>query len=106
MASKKDGFRISDEMHGSVQQERDRSKIFIFKDDKSKSYGFPIAMETKGMFLRQVQEELQRGQMIWAKHPQDFSIFEIGEYDVLTGQIFMYESKNCLGLVQDFRQSN
>lgn len=86
-----------------MHKEQEKHKIFIFKDDKSASYGMPMVQQTRGMFLRDVQEELNRGQAVFARHPQDFSIFEIGEYDPTTGKIDLYETKNCLGLVSDFR---
>ena len=62
-----------------------------------------INVQTTGMFIRDVQEELSKGSAVWAKHPQDFSIFEVGEYDPYVGQVFLHESKKCLGLVQDFK---
>lgn len=81
-------------------------KIFCFKDDKSNSYGPPVTSENQGMFIRQIQEELHRGNAIFAKHPQDFSIFELGSYDAHTGNIVTYETKKCLGLVLDFKVTN
>lgn len=89
-----------------MQHTEEKHKLYVLKDDKSTSYGAPITFPTRGMFIRNfIQEELMRGQAIFAKHPQDFSVFEIGEYDPRSGNIDMYESKTCLGLVQDFRSS-
>jgi len=81
-------------------------KLFVLKDDKSTSYGAIITSPTTGMFLRDIQEGLQEGRAVWAKHPQDFSIFEVGEYDPTQGNVYMHESKKCLGLVQDFKTSS
>ena len=87
-----------------MHKEQEKYKIFVFKDDKSASYGMPITQPTRGIFIRDiVQEEIRRGQSVFARHPQDFSIFEIGEYDPQTGNVHLYETKNCLGLVSDFR---
>jgi len=88
---------------GHVAQEN--FKIFLFKDEKSLSYGMPITSQTRGAFIRDIQEELAKGQAIFARHPQDFAVYEIGEYNPLDGSINLYEQKNCLGLVQDFRSS-
>lgn len=82
-----------------------KAKMYLLKDEKSNSYGYPFTAKTRGLCIRDIQDELAGGQRIWAKHPQDFSLFEIGDYDELTGQIELYETKNCLGLLQDFRQS-
>lgn len=84
----------------------DKHKIFLLKDDKSATYGPPIVEQTRGMLIRSIQEGLQAGQAIWAKHPQDFALFEIGEYDVRTGNIELYDNKSCIGLVQDFKTSS
>lgn len=80
-------------------------KLLCFKDDKSESYGPPFVVETIGMFVRTLQEELARGTAIWAKHPQDFGIYELGTYLPSSGLINLYEQKKCLGLVQDYRHS-
>lgn len=76
-------------------------KIFCFKDVKSVTYGPPITAQTRGMFFRDIMDELKKGQAIWARHPMDFSIYELGEYDSRLGEIRLYPEKNCLGLVQD-----
>lgn len=83
-----------------------RLKVFVFKDDKSESYGPPIIMQTRGMFLREVMENLPRQETVWAKHPMDFSLFEIGEYCPTLGVLYPYEVKTCLGLVQDLKNSS
>lgn len=82
-----------------------KHKMFVLKDDKSATYGPPFVEQTRGMVIRSLQEGLQQGQAVWAKHPQDFTLFEIGEYDVRTGDVKLYESKSCVGLVQDLKLS-
>lgn len=91
--------------HITTQRTRENLKVFIFKDEKSNSYGLPILYKTRGLFIRDIQDELMKGQTIWSKHPQDFSVFEVGEYDEQSGLIINYETKNCIGLVSDFKLS-
>lgn len=91
--------------HEALTADVHKHKVFLFKDEKSNTYGYPIIAQTRGMFVRDVQDELSKGQAVWARHPQDFAIYEIGEYDISRGDIVLYGNKNCLGLVQDFRQS-
>lgn len=81
------------------------AKVFCLKDQKSSTYGPPFTMENSGFAIRMIQEGLQQGQAVWAKHPQDFSLFELGEYEPETGIIKTYDNKNCVGLVQDFKTS-
>lgn len=97
---------VTPEQHRELTVRAGIQKIFCFKDEKSETYGPPMTVETQGVFIRQIQEQLPQGQAIWSKHPQDFSIFELGEYDIYTGKILLHESKKCLGLVMDFRTTN
>lgn len=99
-------MKITNEQHEAATKTAGVQKIFCFKDDKSDSYGPPMTVENQGFLIRQVQEELVKGQAIWAKHPHDFSIFELGEYDIYTGIITRHETKKCLGLVLDFKTNN
>ena len=78
-----------------------KHKVFVIKDDKSETYGYPVVSQTRGMFLREIMDRAQDGQAMFSKHPMDFSIFEIGEYDPDQGAIIPYEVKTCIGLVQD-----
>ena len=78
-----------------------KQKVFVIKDDKSIVYGSPITAPTRGMFLREIMDKVNEGQAYFAKHPMDFSLFEIGEYDPDLGAMVPYEVKQCLGLVQD-----
>jgi len=80
-------------------------KVFVFKDSKSITYGPPFTEENRGRVIRSIQEQLPQQQAVWAKHPQDFTLFEIGEYDPRTGVVEMYETKEAIGLVQDFKSS-
>lgn len=80
-------------------------KIFVIKDEKSLSYGPPFTSMTRGSAIRDIQEGLSKGHAIWARHPQDFALYEIGSYSPSTGEILLYDQKNCLGLMQDFKQS-
>lgn len=91
--------------HDEMVQSVHKHKMFVFKDEKSNTYGYPVVVQTRGMFIRDVQDELMKGQAVWARHPQDFAIFEIGDYDLEKGSVELYANKNCLGLVQDFKAS-
>lgn len=88
-----------------MDSQAEKHKLFVFKDAKSLTYGPPFAEENRGKVIRGIQEQLAQKQAVWAKHPQDFTLFEIGEYDVRTGNVDMYESKVAVGLVQDFNIS-
>lgn len=102
----KSSMKQRKEEHDEVVKSISKYKLFVFKDDKSESFGLPICVETRGTFIRSVQEELSAPRTVWAKHPQDFAVYEIGEYDIFKGNVELYEQKKCLGLVQDFKISS
>lgn len=83
----------------------EKHKLFCAKDSKSETYGPIMTSKTTGLFLRQVSEVLNEGQSIWAKHPQDFTLFEVGEYLPESGDVIMYDAKKSLGLVQDLKSN-
>lgn len=78
-----------------------KHKVFVLKDEKSETYGYPVVSQSTGVFLRDLSDRARDGQSMFSKHPMDFSIFEIGEYDPDKGTLIPRESKICHGLVQD-----
>lgn len=77
-------------------------RVFCFRDSKSGSYGPPITYNNREMFIRDmVVPQLQKADSTVAKHPMDFSVFELGSYDPRTGELHL-QDKICLGLVSDF----
>jgi len=83
------------------KSEVDLMKVFVFRDEKSSAYGMPVTSRNRGTFLRETQDRMMEGQSMLARHPMDFSIYEIGEYCPEEGSFFPHENKHCMGLVSD-----
>lgn len=81
-------------------------KIFCLYDSVAQDYGFPVVRINQHVLFREIQEEILRGQSPMAKHPSDYTIFEVGEWDSTNGQFDFYEAKKSLGLVQDLKISS
>lgn len=77
-------------------------KVFCFRDAKSESYGPPITAPNQALFVRDVVIPTAQRDGVISKHPMDFSIYWLGDYDIQTGSMLPAESKTCLGLVSDF----
>lgn len=73
-------------------------KIFVVFDSKSEGYGIPFFQRTTGEALRGFTEAVNdpQKQSAVAKYPQDFTLFELGEYDELLGNLAPYNHKKSL----------
>lgn len=78
------------------------SQAFTIYDSKAEAYLSPFFMQSKGQALRAFQDAAQDKETQFAKHPSDFTLFEIGEYDDSTGIFTQYENKTSLGLAIEF----
>jgi len=61
-------------------------KVYSVYDSKIESYMQPIFVQTKGQMMRLFTDALADKSHIFAKHPEDYVLFEIGEWD---------DSKGC-----------
>lgn len=80
-------------------------KIFTVFDSKAEVYMTPFFLKSRGEAIRSWTEVVNDGQAIFCKHPSDFTLFEIGTFDELSGSVTMYESKVSLGLALEFKKA-
>lgn len=80
------------------------SKVYTVYDSKVEAYMTPFFMRGKGEALRAWASTVNDSQTQFCKHPSDFTLFEIGEYDDTMGVIKMYEAKISLGLALDYKE--
>ena len=63
-------------------------KIFAIQDVRSEQYGTPMFLSTTGQVIRSIADEVNTNkESMLNKHPEDFILFELGEYDIQTGEI-------------------
>lgn len=63
------------------------TKMFAVYDSKAQVYGTPFCMGTIGLALRAFTDLAKDPQSTVSKYPQDFSLFQVGEYDDQLGQV-------------------
>jgi len=83
-------------------------KIFVVFDGKTKSWGLPFLKDFTANALREWSEiasDVSDKNNQIAKYPDDFTLFEIGEYNRMDGSIIMYETKYSLGLASEQKQN-
>lgn len=89
-----------------------KGKLFSIYDAKALVYTQPNVAKSTGEMLRWFEDKVNSTRhdeldLPIVKHPGDFTLFEIGEFDELTCEIRMLESKISLGSGNEFkRQQN
>lgn len=81
-----------------------KTKIYSIYDSKAEAYNQPIFVQTKGQALRAFTDEANNPDSNICRHAADFTLFEIGEYDQLTGNIQTYDIKTNLGCAIEFKK--
>lgn len=77
-------------------------KMYTVYDSKAEAYKTPFFMQTKGLALRSWEDTVNDQQTTFYKHPGDFTLFEVGEYDDQTGEVVNWETKISLGTALEF----
>lgn len=62
-------------------------KVYAVYDSKLEAYMQPFFMQSKGVALRALTETLTQRDHMFSKHPEDFTLFELGEYDDSNGKM-------------------
>jgi hypothetical protein len=79
-----------------------KKKIFSIYDVKGQSYQIFNITTTKGESVRSFGDEIQNKNSIISKHPEDYSLFLIGEYDDQKGE-FTSIKPELLARGEDFK---
>lgn len=81
-------------------------KMFSVYDSKLEAYMQPFFAQTKGHALRLWSDNVNDPSTNnpWFKHPADFTLFEIGEFDDNTGRVKQYEVNSSLGTALEFKK--
>tara|TARA_Y100001970_G_scaffold120388_1_gene149222 strand:+ start:411 stop:665 length:255 start_codon:yes stop_codon:yes gene_type:complete len=72
-------------------------KMFTVYDSKAEAYLQPFFSSTKGLAIRSFQETVRNPEHHFNKHAEDFTLFEIGEYDDSSASVEMHQTPVSLG---------
>lgn len=56
-------------------------KMFSVYDSKAEAYSTPQFYQTKGIAVRAFIEAIKQEDTPFCKYPEDFTLFEVGEFD-------------------------
>jgi alkyl hydroperoxide reductase subunit AhpC len=68
-------------------------KLYYLYDSKSESYTAPTVNPARGQAIRSFSDAVNGDNGVISQHPADFTLFEVGEFDPVTGEITLYDSK-------------
>lgn len=77
-------------------------KIFTVYDSKALAYLAPVFMPTRGAAIRAFGDTCADPNSLFAKHPADYTFFEIGEFDDSTCTMEIHDALINLGTALDF----
>lgn len=82
-----------------------KSKVYVVYDSKVEAYMSPFLMVSKGQAIRAFSDSISDAGTQFAKHPEDFTLFEIAVYDDSNGVYTMHDAKIPLGCAVEFRKA-
>lgn len=78
--------------------------IFSIFDDKAEVFSKPFYDPTIGAALRNFQDAAKDPQTTFNKHPEDFTLFQLGHFDDLTGELIKLDEPKLLGQPEPVNQ--
>ncbi len=68
-----------------------RHRAFSIFDQKAKAYMTPFYMSEVGMATRAFTDMVNKDDHPMSAHPEDYVLFEVGQFDDVSGQVSAYE---------------
>ena len=79
--------------------------IFTVYDSKAELYLQPFCDQTKGQAIRAFTDAANEENHRFCKYAEDFTLFELGEYEDTNGQFKIHKSKIPLGNAIEYKES-
>lgn len=77
-------------------------KIFTVYDSKAEAFLQPFMFNSAGQALRAFVDSVNDSNHQFARHPEDFTLFELGTYDDNGAKFDLLDSPKSLGLALEF----
>lgn len=77
-------------------------KIFSIYDSKAETYNTPIFLATEGQAIRMYDDMIQKEDSEISKHPEDYTLFVLGEFDSDVGSVISLNTPKSLGVAVEF----
>ena len=73
-------------------------KVFTVFDSKIGSYCAPFFLKARGEAIRSFVDTAQGKDSLISSHPEDFTLFELGEFDDLNATFVLHPTPISLGV--------
>lgn len=77
-------------------------KFFSIRDSKVDAFMRPFIAQTTKEAMRIFEDSVNRPDSGFFKHPDDYSLFELGDFNPLDGSIIPHVQVKNLGLASEF----
>lgn len=77
-------------------------KIFSILDVKAKAYLQPVFFANRDVAIRSCQSMLKSKDNQFVEYPEDYSLYELGEFDSMTGVIIAHSVPLLVGQLVDY----
>jgi len=78
-------------------------KVFTVFDTKVEAYNQPFFMKSRGEAIRAFSDIVNDKNHAFNRHPEDYVLFELGEYDDSCAKFNLYDAPHSLGVAIEFR---
>lgn len=81
-------------------------KLFAIYDSKADTFGPLIQKDNAAVALRELTDIVNDNEKSspFSAHPEDYTLFELGEYDVQSGNLEIHEARKSLSLLLDLKR--
>jgi len=77
-------------------------KLFAIYDSKAESFTNPVYLNSTGLAVRTFSDSVQDPESQFAKHPADYTLFELGTYDDQTAEFKLLSTPKSLFIAIEF----
>lgn len=81
------------------------AKFYSVYDSKANAFMEPWLARTAGLAMRQFEDSVNDGRSIVCTHPEDFTLFELGEFDQAKGALVSYATPKSLCRAQELKKT-
>lgn len=78
-------------------------KLFTVYDSKAEAYLPPFYLSTRGQAIRAFSDSVNDPNHAFNRHPADYTLFMIGEFDDQNASFNLDHAKTSLGLALEFK---
>jgi len=80
------------------------TKLFAIYDSKAKAFRFPMFQPSSGEAIRSFGDAANDDQNLIGKHPDDFALYEIAEFDDLDAKLTALSVPVNLGMASVYKK--